>query len=213
MRLRIAWCLLGSLVLAGAAFYLLGQGFFGRHEGAGVVTNIERDQAIRTERDTAGASVARALGEGPRRILFGDLHVHTTFSSDAYVMSLPLVSGEGAHPPADACDFARHCSALDFWSINDHAESLTPERWQETIDSIRQCNAVTDDRNPDTTAFLGWEWSQDGTTPKTIGDIAISSCATSMKRASRRDRLAPGAATARSILSPWRPRRGPVWPS
>ena len=166
MMRRIAWCVLGLLVIAGAAFYLLGQGFFGRHEGAGVVTNIERDSALRTERDTAGAVAAQALGGGPRRILFGDLHVHTTFSSDAYVMSLPLVSGEGAHPPADACDFARHCSALDFWSINDHAESLTPERWQETIDSIRQCNAVTDEQNPDTTAFLGWEWSQDGTTPE-----------------------------------------------
>jgi hypothetical protein len=154
------------LVLAGAAFYLLGQGFFGRHEGAGTITSIERSPALRAERDAERARAVQALGGDGRRILFGDLHVHTTFSADAYVASLPLVSGEGAHPPADACDFARHCAALDFWSINDHAESLTPQRWQETIDSIRQCNAVTDAANPDTTAFLGWEWTQDGTTPE-----------------------------------------------
>jgi hypothetical protein len=102
-----------------------------------------------------------------RQILFGDLHVHTTFSLDAFWMSLPTVGGEGSHPPADACDFARYCSALDFWSITDHDFSLTPERWRETIDSIRQCNAVASDpKNPDTVAFLGWEWTQVGLTPE-----------------------------------------------
>src|SRR5436853_333245 len=63
--------------------------------------------------------------------------------------------------------FARSCSSLDFWSINDHAESITPDHWRETKEAIRQCNAVAGDpKNPDVVAFLGWEWTQVGRTPK-----------------------------------------------
>src|SRR5690606_37348388 len=65
-------------------------------------------------------------------------------------------------------DFARFCSALDFWSINDHAEASTPRRWRETREAIRQCNALAGDpEQPDVVAFLGWEWSQVGPTPDT----------------------------------------------
>jgi len=102
----------------------------------------------------------------PKQVLFGDLHVHTTFSTDAFLWSLPMVQGEGAHPVADACDYARFCSALDFWSINDHAEAGTPRRWRETREAMRQCDAVAGDpANPDVAVFLGWEWSQVGRTP------------------------------------------------
>jgi Protein of unknown function (DUF3604) len=112
--------------------------------------------------------VARKAEQQPRpdpllesRILFGDLHVHTTYSPDAFIMSVPLTGGTGLHPPADACDFARYCSNLDFWSINDHAEGITPRRWDETRQSIRECNAAAGDpANPDMVSFLGWEWSQ-----------------------------------------------------
>jgi hypothetical protein len=149
--------LLGVLVAVAAVGLLweAGQGRFGAHEGAGGI--VERARVGRT---------APAPPAPEKQILFGDLHVHTTFSDDAFTFSLPLLGGEGAHPPADACDFARYCSALDFWSINDHAERLTPEHWRETVASIRQCNAVADPDHPDTVAFLGWEWTQIGTTPE-----------------------------------------------
>ena len=95
-----------------------------------------------------------------KQILFGDFPAHTTFSNDAYMVSLPLIGGLVAAPPADACDFARYCSALDSRSINDHAVSLDPQRWTDTKTSIRDCQAVDDDANPDLISFIGFEWTQ-----------------------------------------------------
>ena len=108
-------------------------------------------------------SVAAAPG---KQILFGDLHVHTSFSLDAAIFATPAVKNTGYVSPADACDFARYCSALDFWSINDHAESITPQQWQQTRQAVRQCNAVTSADNPDLVSFLGWEWTRDSASPE-----------------------------------------------
>jgi hypothetical protein len=110
---------------------------------------------------------ARA-GPSDKIILFGDLHVHTTYSQDAFLMALPLVGGEGAHPPSDACDFARYCANLDFYALTDHAESLLPDEWDASKESVRQCNALAGDpESPDLVAYLGFEWTQAGLTPET----------------------------------------------
>jgi hypothetical protein len=104
-------------------------------------------------------------GEGGKSILFGDLHVHTSYSWDGFLFTLPLYGGEGAHPPADACDFARYCSALDFYALTDHAEALRPEHWEAGKASVRECNArAGDPANPDLVAFMGFEWTQAGLT-------------------------------------------------
>ena len=143
----------------------------GRHEGPGEPTQASVPPAAVAARTETQRRALGGLGvaEPPaRQILFGDLHVHTTFSVDAFLRTLPFMQGEGAHPPADACDFARYCSDLDFWSINDHAEGVTPAHWAETKEAIRQCNALAGDpKNPDLVAFLGWEWTQVGQTPET----------------------------------------------
>ncbi len=134
----------------------------GQDRSAGRIEGAARAAAGVAAGDEARTDASRGVGApAERRVLFGDLHVHSTFSIDALVYSLPMFGGEGVHPPADACDFARWCSALDFFSMNDHAEGLTPERWRETIDSVRQCNApVGATGDPDLVAFMGYEWTQ-----------------------------------------------------
>jgi hypothetical protein len=141
----------------------------GEHQEAGTTADVAVPNTIVAARAARQTTARAAAGLGGRKqILFGDLHVHTTFSPDAFMTSLPMMGGSGLHPPADACDFARLCADLDFWSINDHAEGVSPTHWSETVDSINECNArAGDPSDPDSVAFLGWEWSQVGSTPDT----------------------------------------------
>jgi hypothetical protein len=161
----LRWIGIGVLVLLAlaAAGVWLGRGPLGERQHAG--TPLLRPRVA--ESTAAGQPGPELTPAGAKQILFGDLHVHTTFSADAFMLSLPMSGGEGAHPPADACDFARFCSALDFWSINDHAEGLTPRQWAETKQAVRQCNAAAGEGgDPDLVTFLGWEWTQIGATPE-----------------------------------------------
>ncbi|MFP6664515.1 MAG: DUF3604 domain-containing protein [Deltaproteobacteria bacterium] len=163
-KVLLALALVSALAFAG--LFVLGKGYFAESMTAGTPEAKVRAASIVAAREEAVAKTAVALGvEAPKQILFGDLHVHTTFSFDAFQMSLPTAGGTGAYPVADACDFARHCAALDFWSINDHALSLTPQRWEETVAAIRQCQDIGGDTNPDMVSYLGWEWTQVGTEP------------------------------------------------
>jgi Protein of unknown function (DUF3604) len=141
--------------------------WFGRSRGAGTIEGAAIPGDAIAARGQAQGTAAAALGApGDDRILFGDLHVHTTFSTDAFMWSLPIFGGEGVHPLADACDFARYCSGLDFWASTDHAEAMTPARWTQARESVRQCNSVNGDaQNPDVVAFMGFEWTQVGRTP------------------------------------------------
>jgi hypothetical protein len=168
MLARLGLALVLVLAVALGVLYLLGSGALGSRWENGEPTRHARTAASVKARGAAQQHAARDAGvTKPDQILFGDLHVHTTFSPDAFMAALPLVGGDGAHPVSDACDFARWCSALDFWSINDHDVGQTPWKWKQTIQGIRDCNAVSEDAaDPDTVAYLGWEWTQIGTTPE-----------------------------------------------
>ena len=164
--------LLLALVLVLAFVGLLAafsRGWLAGVESAGDPAAVRRPAATVEQRQSVQTDTMASLGaERDKQVLFGDFHVHTTFSLDAFLANLPMAGGAGSRPIADACDFARYCSALDFWSINDHAESLTPELWDRTVDAVRQCNDIAGDpADPDLVTYLGWEWSQIGSTPDT----------------------------------------------
>jgi hypothetical protein len=152
------------LLAAGAWWYAAKNGLLGHERGPGPITGKAIPAAAIAAREQA---VAAATPRGETgQILFGDLHVHTTYSTDAFMWALPMLGGPGVYPVGDACDFARYCSGLDFWAITDHAEAGTPWRWKQTKDSIRQCQAVSGDAtSPDMVSFIGFEWTQVGRTP------------------------------------------------
>jgi hypothetical protein len=159
--LRTLLAVAGLLLVAVAALFLLGQGWGGDQWASAAPVAGPRPDAVQAAREQtqAGALERLAGAAAERQILFGDLHVHTSFSSDAALFGLNL--DNPAVTPSDACDFARYCSALDFWSINDHAEGMTPRSWNDTVSAIRDCNAQSGDPgNPDLVSLVGWEWSQ-----------------------------------------------------
>jgi Protein of unknown function (DUF3604) len=168
MLRKLGMILLSIIVLGFLIVYAAGRGWLAPTQHAGQPTAPAISDAFIAEKESAVRDAAVEVGIArPKQILFGDLHVHSTFSFDAFTLSLPMSGGDGAHPVSDACDYARHCASLDFWSINDHAVTLTPRRWSETVEAIRQCNDIAgNEANPDLVTYLGWEWTQVGMVPE-----------------------------------------------
>ena len=164
--IRLIFKLLGFTLISGiliVGIYALGVNYnwYGELESAGTLVEDELPRSLVKEK----YELQLKVNPETKQILFGDTHVHTTYSTDAFLWSLPILQGEGPHPISDACDYARFCSAIDFWATTDHAESLTPRKWNEIKESVRQCNSTTSPEDPDLVTFLGYEWTQVGSNP------------------------------------------------
>ena len=146
------------VALCGAALVAVACGSSSPAPGAEVDVPPAADTAAEATADDAAPT---------RQILFGDLHVHSTFSTDAALLNTPILAGNGLAGPALRCDYARFCSQLDFWSITDHPEGVLPEKWAQTKEAIRVCNDLEggDGADPDLVSFLGWEWTQSADSP------------------------------------------------
>jgi Protein of unknown function (DUF3604) len=91
---------------------------------------------------------------------FGDLHVHTNYSFDAFLAGMP----QGRYVD-EAGQYALYCSRLDFYSITDHAEMLTDTNyWAESIRTAKYFNDLgaenlDENGDPSIVVFTGWEWT------------------------------------------------------
>lgn len=110
-----------------------------------------------------GTGRAGVWNEPMPNVYWGDFHVHTQFSFDAYIMGM----SQGRYA-REAGQYALYCSKLDFYSVTDHSEMLTErDYWPEAIAAAQAVNAIGASRkdsrgDPSIVAFTGWEWTQQG---------------------------------------------------
>ncbi|HUT55133.1 MAG TPA: DUF3604 domain-containing protein [bacterium] len=108
-----------------------------------------------------GAGAVDPWAEPLENIYWGDLHVHTSYSVDAFI---------GGMSPGRYADeagmYAAYCSRLDFYSVTDHAEMLTDTNyWPESIRAAQHfsdlgAQNLDENGDPSIVAFPGWEWTR-----------------------------------------------------
>ena len=91
---KLGFVLLLLLALVFVAVYTTGLGYYGEEGHAGEPSARAVSQAvIDFKTDTTRESALDVGVARPKQILFGDLHVHSTFSFDAFTLSLPMAGG------------------------------------------------------------------------------------------------------------------------
>ena len=114
------------------------------------------------------AAIAAGMGEtADAQILFGDLHVHTTNSTDAFLWSLPIYGGEARILWRMRVIMRGIVQPLIFGPLP-IMQNSTPKRWADAKQSIRACSAISDngDGEPDMVSYVGFEWTQVGQRPE-----------------------------------------------
>ena len=149
---------LAGLSLAVALLLAAASGWLGTGAGPGLITITDPIATSAGAEPVYGlAAVAGTHGEPANPIVFGDTRVHTDLSDAAFFMSLPATGGSGTASLGDACDYARFCSAIDFWVAADYAPSLSQSRWTTTVETLQQCNiAAGHSGGARTRAFAGY---------------------------------------------------------
>ena len=80
MTKRIAFAVAVMIGFGLGLVYAAGRGSFGAHDGPGEIAGAARPLAQLEERGRGDREAGRAIGvPHPKQVLFGDLHVHTTF--------------------------------------------------------------------------------------------------------------------------------------
>ncbi|MEM1262598.1 MAG: DUF3604 domain-containing protein [Pseudomonadota bacterium] len=161
MRLVLTLLVIVGLTVSG--LWAASSGRLGRVDGPGSISLLPgHSRNDPSERAFGIANIKNAHGLDSKTLIrFGDPRVYTTVSDAAFLISLPVFGGRGAATLGDACDFARYCSAVDFWAITDHAESLTPNRWQQTLEGAAQCTEVAASQSEAHDVFVGFSWPFD----------------------------------------------------
>ena len=81
--------LVGTTYFAGGLYY----GWIGKLEQVGSIQGKIIPDRIISQRTKIQNDASKNLGvKEPKQILFGDLHVHTTFSTDAFMWTLPMLN-------------------------------------------------------------------------------------------------------------------------
>lgn len=167
MRLLLTVLVIAGLI--GSGLWAASSGRLGHDDGPGSIGLLPgraSNEAI--DRAFSATRIRRAHRiEGATTIRFGDPRVYTSVSDAAFLLSLPVFGGSGSATLGDACDFARHCAAIDFWAVTDHAESLTTSRWQQTLEGAQQCTAIArgHDEAHDVFAGFSWPFDESGSVP------------------------------------------------
>lgn len=103
-----------------------------------------------------------AVAAEPTRLFWGDLHVHSSASPDAFAGDRAAVDldaayrfgrgGPAVHPSTGARVQLER--PLDFVVVTDHAERLDEDEWRRAVEAAEQhylpCRFTT---------FVGWEWT------------------------------------------------------